>query len=187
MATRAFSIAACGLALLLAISLAAGCTQARETAKAPTASQQATPITAEKPTKTLTPTAPTPAPTVPAPPSVPGASRPYVGHWQAIAVLIFDSALGRFRQVPMAQAAYFEFNADGTWCTATPANVQSCLTPRPFTVEGDIITPKALAEGESPFRYRWRIVDQNLLIALEQPQGAAWSPLLRWVLARAGS
>jgi hypothetical protein len=102
-------------------------------------------------------------------------------------VLIFDSGLGRFRQLSTGQAAYFEFNADGTWCTATAASVQSCLAPRPFTAQGDIIAPKALAEGESPFRYRWRIVDRNLLVTLEQPQGAAWSPLLRWVLARAGS
>lgn len=188
MPTRAFRISACGLALLLAIGLVAGCTQANETANAPTASRPATPSTPEKPTQTPAPTTPAPAPTVPTPASVlvPVPSGPYIGHWQAIAVLIFDSGLGRFRQVPMSQAAYFEFNADGTWCTATAASVQSCLTPRPFAAEGDIMSPKTLAAGESSFRYRWRIVDQNLLVTLEQPQGAAWSPILRWVLARAG-
>ncbi len=184
MATRAFRTAACGLALLLAISLVAGCTQAKETAKAPTVSLPATPNTAEKPTQTPASTPSVPPPTVPTPASVPGASGPYVGHWQAVAVLIFDSTLGRFRQVPMAQAAYFEFNADGTWCTATAANVQPCLTPRPFAVEGDIIASKTLAAGETPFRYRWRMVEEILLLTLEQPQGTEWLPLVRWAVEK---
>lgn len=97
---------------------------------------------------------------------------------------MFDSDVGQFRPVGFGPTTVFEFHPNGTWCVATAEAVQGCLTLRPFTTDQALIIPQDLKDGETPFRYRWRMVEQVLLLTLEQPQGDEWVPLVRWAVEK---
>ncbi|MBM3946608.1 MAG: hypothetical protein FJ315_04295 [SAR202 cluster bacterium] len=101
-------------------------------------------------------------------------------------MLVYDSEARQFRPVGFGPTTVFEFHPDGTWCVATAEAVQGCLVLRPFTANDTLITPQGLKETESPFRYRWRMVDAVLLLTMEQPQGNDWVPLVRWAVEKKG-